>query len=156
MRSLTNKQVFKALLLAGGASTFAFAAPEMAQDEEAGEEDRIVVTGSRIQTPGNFESTLATIEAAEGHPIHLAHVQFHSYGKEGARRFSSAASQITEAVNHRRNVTVDVGDNLVPKLVSHIHVRIRIGEGLNGIVLQLETTGLRVLVVVGVGVVCCV
>ena len=49
MRSLSNKQVFKALLLAGGASTFAMAAPAVAQEEGASQQDRIVVTGSRIQ-----------------------------------------------------------------------------------------------------------
>jgi iron complex outermembrane recepter protein len=49
VRSLSNKGVFKALLLAGGASTIAMAAPAVAQDTGAEEEDRIVVTGSRIQ-----------------------------------------------------------------------------------------------------------
>lgn len=49
MRSLSNKRVFRALLLAGGASTIAMAAPVVAQDTGAEEEDRIVVTGSRIQ-----------------------------------------------------------------------------------------------------------
>ena len=66
MRTFTNKQVFKALLLAGGASTFAFATPAMAQDEGAEDEDRIVVTGSRIQTPGNFESTSPMVTIDEG------------------------------------------------------------------------------------------
>ncbi|TIX50133.1 TonB-dependent receptor domain-containing protein [Alteraurantiacibacter aquimixticola] len=46
---MSNKRVFKALLLAGGASTFAIATPAMAQDEGADEQDRIVITGSRIQ-----------------------------------------------------------------------------------------------------------
>jgi formylmethanofuran dehydrogenase subunit A len=59
--------------------------------------------------PGNVETTLATIEAAEGFPIHLTHVQFHSYGTEGKRRFSSAAARIADAVNRNRNVSIDVG-----------------------------------------------
>ena len=40
---------------------------------------------------GNVETALATIAAAEGLPLHLAHLQFYGYGKEGARGFSSAA-----------------------------------------------------------------
>lgn len=63
MRSLSNKQVFKALLLAGGASTFAMAAPAVAQEEGASDGDRIVVTGSRIQRQ-DFEanSPIVTID----------------------------------------------------------------------------------------------
>jgi len=44
VRTFNNKRVIKALLLAGGASSFVVALPAMAQEEE----DRIVVTGSRI------------------------------------------------------------------------------------------------------------
>src|SRR5260221_3239609 len=64
---------------------------------------------NNLGIPGNVETTLATIDAAEGFPIHLTHVQFHSYGTEGKRRFSSAASRIADAVNRNRNVSVDVG-----------------------------------------------
>ena len=48
---------------------------------------------------GNAETALATIAAAEGLPLHLAHLQFYGYGKEGERGFSSAAARIAEAVN---------------------------------------------------------
>jgi formylmethanofuran dehydrogenase subunit A len=58
---------------------------------------------------GNFESALATIAAAEELPLHLAHLQFYGYGKEGGRGFSSAAPQLAEAVNRSANVTIDVG-----------------------------------------------
>lgn len=64
---------------------------------------------NNLGIPGNFETTLATIDAAEGFPIHLAHFQFHSYGTEGKRRFSSAAANLAEAVNNHANVSVDVG-----------------------------------------------
>jgi len=64
---------------------------------------------NNLGIPGNVETTLATIDAAEGFPIHLTHVQFHSYGREGKRHFSSAASRIAEAVNRNRNVSIDVG-----------------------------------------------
>jgi formylmethanofuran dehydrogenase subunit A len=58
---------------------------------------------------GNFETALATIAAAEGVPLHLAHLQFYGYGKEGERGFSSAAPILAEAVNKTANVTIDVG-----------------------------------------------
>ena len=48
MRNFDKSQVFKAVLLAGGASTIAFATPAFAQDDGAEEVDRIIVTGSRI------------------------------------------------------------------------------------------------------------
>jgi formylmethanofuran dehydrogenase subunit A len=58
---------------------------------------------------GNVETALATIEAARGLPLHLAHVQFYAYGTEGKRGFSSAAARLAEAVNAAKNVTVDIG-----------------------------------------------
>jgi len=58
---------------------------------------------------GNAETALTTIAAAEGLPLHLAHLQFYGYGKEGDRGFSSAAAPLAEAVNAVRNVTIDVG-----------------------------------------------
>ncbi|WAT18429.1 TonB-dependent receptor [Aurantiacibacter sp. MUD11] len=73
MRSFNNQQVFKALLLAGGASTLGLAAPAMAQDVDCNDPananapacttgERIVVTGSRIA--GDFEanSPMTTID----------------------------------------------------------------------------------------------
>jgi formylmethanofuran dehydrogenase subunit A len=58
---------------------------------------------------GNFETALTTIAAAEDLPLHLAHLQFYGYGREGDRGFSSAAPQLAEAVNRTANVTIDVG-----------------------------------------------
>jgi len=58
---------------------------------------------------GNIETALATIDAVEGLPLHLAHVQFYAYGKEGKNAFSSAAAAFAEKVNANRNVSVDVG-----------------------------------------------
>jgi formylmethanofuran dehydrogenase subunit A len=67
------------------------------------------VHASNLGVPGNVDSTLATVDAAEGLPIHLTHVQFHSYGTQGARGFSSAALRIAEAVNAAPQLTIDVG-----------------------------------------------
>jgi len=64
---------------------------------------------NNLGVPGNIETTLATIDAVEGYPIHLTHAQFHSYGTEGKRHFSSAAARLAQAVNANRNVSLDVG-----------------------------------------------
>ncbi|MGH8502302.1 MAG: formylmethanofuran dehydrogenase subunit A [Gammaproteobacteria bacterium] len=76
------------------------------------------VHASNLGIPGNIASTLATIDAAEGHPIHLTHVQFHSYGTEGDRKFSSAAASVAEAVDGHNNVTVDVGQVMFGQTVT--------------------------------------
>jgi formylmethanofuran dehydrogenase subunit A len=67
---------------------------------------------------GNFETALATIAAAEGLPLHLAHLQFYGYGKEGAREFSSAAAPLAEAVNATKSVTIDVGQVMFGQTVT--------------------------------------
>jgi formylmethanofuran dehydrogenase subunit A len=58
---------------------------------------------------GNAETALTTIAAAEGLPLHLAHLQFYGYGKDGERGFSSAAAPLAAAVNAAPGVTIDVG-----------------------------------------------
>jgi formylmethanofuran dehydrogenase subunit A len=67
---------------------------------------------------GNFETALTTIAAAEELPLHLAHFQFYGYGKEGDRKFSSAAPQLAEAVNATANVTIDVGQVMFGQTVT--------------------------------------
>jgi len=76
------------------------------------------VHGCNLGVPGNIDTTLATIEAAEGLPIHLTHVQFHSYGTEGDRKFSSAAARIAEAINLHQNVSADVGQIMFGQTVT--------------------------------------
>jgi formylmethanofuran dehydrogenase subunit A len=76
---------------------------------ELGVHHPLHVHGSNLGVPGNVDTTLQTIRAAEGHPIHLTHVQFHSYGTEGDRKFSSAAARIAEALKANPNVSCDVG-----------------------------------------------
>ncbi|MER8124983.1 hypothetical protein ABS198_22120, partial [Acinetobacter baumannii] len=49
------------------------------------------IHASNLGVPGNVASTLATIDALEGLPGHLTHIQFHSYSTDGPRKFSSAA-----------------------------------------------------------------
>ena len=67
---------------------------------------------------GSADSALATIAAAEGLPLHLAHLQFYGYGKEGGRGFSSAAARLAEAVNATKSVTIDVGQVMFGQTVT--------------------------------------
>lgn len=76
------------------------------------------VYSSNLGVPGNIESTIKTMDAAEGLPIHLTHIQFHSYGAEGPRKFSSGTRIISEAVNTRPNVTIDVGQIIFGQTVT--------------------------------------
>ena len=76
------------------------------------------VHANNLGVPGNFETTLNTMGASEGFPLHLTHIQFHSYGTEGDRKFSSAAAQITEALNKHQNISADVGQILFGQTVT--------------------------------------
>jgi formylmethanofuran dehydrogenase subunit A len=76
------------------------------------------VHASNLGVPGNIDSTIATMDAADGLPIHLTHIQFHSYGVEGPRKFSSGARVIAEAVNARPNVSIDVGQIIFGQTVT--------------------------------------
>jgi formylmethanofuran dehydrogenase subunit A len=67
---------------------------------------------------GNVETAIATIEAARGKPLHLAHLQFYSYGAEGKRGFSSGAARLAAAVNNHPNVTIDVGQVMFRQTVT--------------------------------------
>ena len=64
---------------------------------------------SNLGLAGNIDTALATIEAAQGVPLHLAHAQFYAYGKEGKHGFSSSAAQFAEKINANPNITIDVG-----------------------------------------------
>lgn len=70
------------------------------------------IHGCNLGIPGNVETTLATIKGAEGLPIHLTHIQFHSYATEGDRHFSSGAAQIADLLKKNPNVSIDVGQVL--------------------------------------------
>ena len=76
------------------------------------------VHGQNLGIPGNIVTTLNTMAGVEGYPLHLTHVQFHSYGTEGDRKFSSGAAQIAEAINKHKNVSVDVGQIMFGQTVT--------------------------------------
>ncbi len=123
----------------GGIAAFKFNARKLELDEEGpfyGQTPRAVlctlaralqtlgvphplhVHCSNLGIPGNADTTLGTIRAAEGLPVHLTHLQFHSYGAEGDRQFSSAARRIAEAVNAAGNVSIDVGQVMFGRTVT--------------------------------------
>ncbi len=76
------------------------------------------VHGCNLGVPGNVTTTLNTIEAMAGLPLHLTHVQFHSYGVEGDRKFSSGAAHIIEALNKHKNISLDVGQIMFGQTVT--------------------------------------
>ena len=73
---------------------------------------------NNLGIPGNVETAVATMEAAQGLPMHLAHIQFYGYGAEGTRGFSSAASTLIAAFKKHRNITMDVGQVLFGQTVT--------------------------------------
>lgn len=76
------------------------------------------IHGSNLGAAGNIESTLETIAALDGLPAHLTHVQFHAYGNEGPKKFSSAAVQLAQAVNDNPNISIDVGQIMFGQTVT--------------------------------------
>jgi formylmethanofuran dehydrogenase subunit A len=76
------------------------------------------IHGSNLGVAGNIESTLETIAALEGLPAHLTHIQFHAYGSDGPKKFSSAALQLAEAVNANPQISIDVGQIMFGQTVT--------------------------------------
>ncbi len=77
--------------------------------QELGVTHPLHIHGCNLGIPGNVETTLATIRAAEGLPLHLTHIQFHSYGVGGDRHFDSGATRIAELLKQNPNISIDVG-----------------------------------------------
>lgn len=86
--------------------------------QELGITHPLHVHGCNLGVPGNLETTLNTIQGIDGLPMHLTHIQFHSYGTEGDFKFSSGAAQIAEAINSNPNITADVGQILFGQTVT--------------------------------------
>lgn len=66
---------------------------------------------NNLGLPGNWKTTLETMQALEGRRAHLTHIQFHSYGGgvEDQGTFCSHVTQLADYVNQNPNLTVDVG-----------------------------------------------
>ena len=73
---------------------------------------------NNLGAPGSADTAAATIAAAEGLPMHLAHLQFYGYGTEGKRKFSSAAARLAELVNATPEVTIDIGQVMFGQTVT--------------------------------------
>ncbi len=86
--------------------------------KELGIKHPLHVHGCNLGVPGNVNTTLDTMQGIGGLPMHLTHIQFHSYGTEGDFKFSSGAAQIAEAVNRHKNITVDVGQVLFGQTIT--------------------------------------
>ncbi|HEX6961334.1 MAG TPA: formylmethanofuran dehydrogenase subunit A, partial [Lacipirellula sp.] len=66
---------------------------------------------NQLGMPGNWRTTLATMEAVEGRRAHFTHIQFHSYGGGEGDEFtmSSRVRELADYVNAHKSITVDVG-----------------------------------------------
>ncbi len=66
---------------------------------------------NNLGLPGNWDTTLQTMHALEGHRGHLTHIQFHSYGgdPDNQRTFHSKVPELVDYFNAHENLTVDVG-----------------------------------------------
>ncbi|MEK6258202.1 MAG: formylmethanofuran dehydrogenase subunit A [Planctomycetota bacterium] len=75
---------------------------------------------NNLGMPGNWETTLETMRALEGHRGHITHIQFHSYGGGDGdeNTFNSKTVPLAEYVNANKNVTVDVGQVLFGETTS--------------------------------------
>src|SRR5690606_3861975 len=73
---------------------------------------------NNLGASGAAETAAETIAAAEGVPMHLAHLQFYSYGTEGKRKFSSEAARLAELVNSTPEITIDIGQVMFGQTVT--------------------------------------
>ena len=64
---------------------------------------------NNLGVPGNFETTIETMNVLQGHRAHLAHLQFHAYGGHDWSTMRSEASRVADAFNASRNLTTDAG-----------------------------------------------
>lgn len=64
---------------------------------------------NNLGVAGNVATTIESMRALEGRRAHFTHLQFHSYGGEPGKSWSSAARQVAEYVNGHPEVTGDVG-----------------------------------------------
>ena len=78
----------------------------------------IHVHGCNLGVPGNVNTTIKQISAVEGKPMHLTHIQYHSYDNKGDKKFSSGANLLAEKINKNKNITCDVGQIMFGQTVT--------------------------------------
>ena len=64
---------------------------------------------NQLGVPGNIDLTLATSRALTGRRHHLAHVQYHCYGRDADGDFTSGAARLIEHLHATPELTADVG-----------------------------------------------
>jgi formylmethanofuran dehydrogenase subunit A len=64
---------------------------------------------NNLGVAGNAATTLASMETLAGRRAHFTHLQFHCYGGEPGKSWSSAAARVMEYVNAHPEVSADVG-----------------------------------------------
>ena len=67
---------------------------------------------------GNINTTLDTMKAAQGRRVHIAHIQFHSFGGEVNKAPVSGVRHIIDYINENENVTTDVGQVMFGKAIA--------------------------------------
>jgi len=78
-------------------------------NESLGLPHPIHLHANRLGIPNNYLTTLETMQALEGSRLHMAHIQFHSYGGENWAGFSSKAAEVAEYINAHPHITTDIG-----------------------------------------------
>lgn len=75
---------------------------------------------NNLGLPGNWRTTLGTMQALDGLRAHLTHIQFHSYGgdPDDQSTFRSEVPQLAEYFNDHPNLTTDVGQVLFGETTS--------------------------------------
>ncbi|MGH6762026.1 MAG: formylmethanofuran dehydrogenase subunit A [Phyllobacterium sp.] len=76
------------------------------------------VHANNLGIAGSAVTAAETIQATEGSPLHLAHLQFYGYGTDGKRKFSSEAARLAELVNANPDVTIDIGQVMFGQTVT--------------------------------------
>ncbi|MBT6154999.1 MAG: formylmethanofuran dehydrogenase subunit A [Planctomycetaceae bacterium] len=79
--------------------------------DELGLPHPVHIHANNLGVPGNYNTTLDTMNALEGHRGHITHIQFHSYGgdPDDQSTFCSKVPDLVEYVESHPNITVDVG-----------------------------------------------
>ena len=75
---------------------------------------------NNLGIPGNWQTTLDTMQALEGQRAHLTHIQYHSYGggADDEPSICSRVEPLAEYVNTHDHITVDVGQVLFDKTMT--------------------------------------
>ena len=69
---------------------------------------------NNLGMPGNFTTTLETMDIPKNlndkrQTLYMTHIQYHSYGGNTWRTFKSESEAITDAINNRPHICVDMG-----------------------------------------------